>query len=55
MKKELNLQEMNEIKGGVTQEQYCATLLWLRDHNWMSWNDDQRLAWIGAQIAHCDD
>ena len=53
MKKELNLQEMNEIKGGVTPEEYCGTLSMLFQNNWENWDENQRNAWSWAYVTYC--
>ncbi|WP_185711568.1 hypothetical protein [Tannerella forsythia] len=53
MLEELNLQEMSEIKGGVSVEEYCGTLNMLIDSNWSTWNNHQREAATNAWAAHC--
>lgn len=56
MKKELNFQEMNEIKGGITREEYCAILgSMLYPEQWESWNENQQNAWVTAYFTHCID
>ena len=53
MLKELNLQEMNEIKGGITVQEYCSKMSMLFHYNWHTWDEDQRNAWSGAYVRHC--
>ena len=55
MLKELNTLEMNEIKGGspVTQEQYCATLMDIIDHNFESWDYDFQIYALEIANQHC--
>lgn len=53
MLQELNLQEMNEVMGGITVEEYCATVWFLIDHNWDSWNYNEQISAINALNAHC--
>ncbi len=49
----LNLQEMNEIKGGVSQEEYCDTVNMLIENNWDSWSDSERHIAASAYARHC--
>ena len=51
--KELALQEMNEVKGGVTQEEYCNTIGNLMYHNWDDWNETEQNSWVTAYFTHC--
>lgn len=48
----LNLQEMNEIKGGVSKEEYCKTLLHILLHNDLD-EGAKEGARIGAEKAGC--
>lgn len=49
----LDLQEMNEIRGGVKVEEYCATVSMLIENNWNNWSEGQRKAAAAAYTAHC--
>ena len=54
MLKELNLQEMNEVKGGFTSvEQYCATLEFLIEHNEHRWTQQEIENAYTAWDTHC--
>lgn len=54
MRQELNLQEMNKIKGGIPIMDYCDILLSLwNEENLAWWNIDQVIAWEDAFIQHC--
>ena len=54
MLQELNSQEMNEVKGGVSQAEYCATLgSLLNDENLEWWTEAQLDAWVTAYFTHC--
>ena len=49
----LDLQEMNEIKGGTSVEEYCATLDMLIDANWDNWSDGEKRSAASAYSKHC--
>lgn len=49
----LNLQEMNEIKGGVSREEYCDTVSNLIRDNWDNWSDSERHSASSAYSKHC--
>lgn len=53
MLEELDLQEMNEIKGGISKEEYCNTVSMLIEHNWDSWSDGERKSAASAYATHC--
>ena len=52
MLEELNYQEMSEIKGGVSKEEYCRTLLMILLHNDLD-EGAKEGARIGAEKAGC--
>jgi len=37
MLKEFSFHEMNEVKGGISVEEYCAKLGWLMVNYWPDW------------------
>lgn len=49
----LDIQEMIEIKGGVSKEEYCATVSMLIENNWDSWSDSERYSAASAYSKHC--
>lgn len=53
--KKLTNDELLNLQGGVSREEYCATLKMLMGANFDSenWNDDQRNAAIYAWNANC--
>jgi len=54
MLKELNLQEMNEIKGGITRKEYCSILSrMLTPENTEWWSADHFRDWAAAYETHC--
>lgn len=48
----LDIQEMNEIKGGVSKDEYCSTLLMIALNNDLS-EGAKEGARIGAERAGC--
>lgn len=52
MLEELNLQEMEEIKGGVSSAEYCRTLLMILLNNDLD-DGAKEGARIGAERAGC--
>lgn len=57
MLKELNCQEMSEIKGGVSRKEYCDTLmdLILGEYAEENWTKDEWISAGNALRAHCVD
>lgn len=57
MLEELNYQEMSEIKGGVTREEYCSTLmeLILSDYADQNWTREEWISAGNALRTHCVD
>ena len=53
MLQELNLQEMNEVKGGITVEEYCGILDDLMADNWLLWSQQERDSAQNAYFTHC--
>ena len=55
MLEELNYQEMSEIKGGITREEYCATLQTIARDRYAieEWSSEQWDAWDNAWSTHC--
>lgn len=55
MIEKLNKSEMNELKGGVSVEEYCNTFLSLAkgDYARDNWSDDQWKSWSNAYSKHC--
>ena len=55
MLEELNYQEMREIKGGATVEEYCATLQTIARDRYAieEWTSEQWDAWDNAWSTHC--
>ncbi len=51
--KKLNLDQMNEIQGGVSVEEYCDTVSMLIEHNWDRWSDSERKSAANAYSKHC--
>ena len=51
--KQLTFNEMLNLKGGVSVEEYCATVSMLIDNCWDSWDSDQRRAAAYAYAKHC--
>ena len=51
--KQLTFNEMLNLKGGVSVEEYCATISMLIEHNWDNWDGDQKRAAAYAYSKHC--
>lgn len=53
MLQELDYKEMNQITGGVSVAEYCATLDMLIENNWSSWDSGQKESAANAYSKHC--
>ena len=53
MLEELNYQELSEIKGGITPEQYCAILNEIIENNWGEMSPGAREGAIIGYQTHC--
>lgn len=53
MLEELDYKEMNEVTGGVSVAEYCATLDALMNDNWGSWDASQKKSAADAYSKHC--
>ncbi len=54
LRDKLSIEEMLNIKGGVSREEYCGTVKMLIRKNWKdNWNEDQRVAAAQAWNNHC--
>ncbi|WP_289225488.1 hypothetical protein [Bacteroides acidifaciens] len=51
--KKLTTTDLLGLKGGVSVEEYCATLDQMINDNWDNWNRDQKKAATDAFSAHC--
>ncbi len=51
--KTLEMKEMARIEGGVSREEYCATLQMLWEHNVDTWDDEIILAAAAAAGMYC--
>lgn len=51
--KKLTTTDLQDLKGGVSVEEYCATLDQMIQDNWDNWNRDQKKAATDAFSAHC--
>lgn len=51
--KPLSLNEMLNLKGGVSVEEYCDTISMLIDNCWDNWTKEQRKAATNAYSKHC--
>jgi hypothetical protein len=49
----LSNQELEQVMGGTSKEDYCDTLSMLIEHNWGSWSDGERSSAADAYSAHC--
>lgn len=53
MLKELSFQEMSEIKGGISVEEYCKGLLRLAKDNMQAWSEEEVDNFSYAYTTHC--
>ncbi|WP_418893689.1 hypothetical protein [Limibacterium fermenti] len=53
MLEQLDYQEMSEIKGGISAEEYCAILDQLMEDNWGGWSDGKKHSASSAYAKHC--
>lgn len=51
--KQLSFNEMLNIKGGISQEEYCEIVDQLIMNNWDSWTNDQKEAASAAYAKNC--
>ena len=51
--KQLSLNEMLDLKGGISREEYCELVDQLIDDNWDSWSPEQKKAATVAYSKHC--
>ncbi len=51
--KKLNSNDLINLQGGISVEEYCATVSMLIQNNWDTWTDEQRKAAANAYSTHC--
>lgn len=51
--KQLSFNEMLNIKGGISQKEYCEILDQLINDNWDSWSNEQKGAASAAFAKNC--
>ena len=49
----LSNEELDQVMGGVSQEEYCATLRVLMKANFDSWDEGEQQAAADAYMKHC--
>ncbi|MGQ1948825.1 hypothetical protein ACT3CD_17165 [Geofilum sp. OHC36d9] len=49
----LSNEELEQVNGGVSKEDYCATLNDLIENNWGEWSDGERLSAANAYSDNC--